>query len=99
MFTPVQIQSILSNHKRELDALGVSKLSLFGSVARGNSTQNSDIDLLVKFKSGKKNFDNFMNLSFKLEDLLQAHIDLLTEDSLTENFRDSILSEAINIEI
>ena len=99
MFNHIQIQAILSDHKKELSALGVRELSLFGSVARGNNKINSDIDLLVKFEKGMKNFDNYINLSFKLEDLLESKVDLLTEESLTENFRNSILSEAISIEI
>ncbi|EMO21823.1 putative toxin-antitoxin system, toxin component [Leptospira santarosai str. HAI134] len=40
-----------------------------------------------------------MDLSFRLEDLLNTHVDLLTEESLTKDLRDSILSEAILIEI
>lgn len=93
------IQSILHSHREELLHLGVSKLSIFGSVARGENHHDSDVDLLVQFQIGKKNFDNFMDLSFKLEDLLQVRIDLLTEDSLKENFKKSVLSEAIPLEI
>ncbi|MCG6162203.1 nucleotidyltransferase family protein, partial [Leptospira bandrabouensis] len=61
--------------------------------------EGSDVDILVQFHSGKKNFDSFMDLSFRLEDLLNTHVDLLTEESLTKDLRDFILSEAILIEI
>jgi predicted nucleotidyltransferase len=43
-------------HRARLSELGVSSLSLFGSVARGDSTEVSDIDLLVRF-DGRANFD------------------------------------------
>ncbi|WP_232218425.1 toxin-antitoxin system, toxin component [Leptospira wolffii] len=57
------------------------------------------MDLLVQFRSGQKSFDNFMDLSFKLEDILKARVDLLTKDSLSGNIKDSILAEALDIEI
>ncbi|EPG66150.1 putative toxin-antitoxin system, toxin component [Leptospira wolffii serovar Khorat str. Khorat-H2] len=40
-----------------------------------------------------------MDLSFKLEDILKARVDLLTKDSLSGNIKDSILAEALDIEI
>ncbi|EKO33150.1 MULTISPECIES: nucleotidyltransferase family protein [Leptospira] len=95
----VEVQDILIEHKQELLSLGVQKLLLFGSVARNEAREGSDVDILVQFHSGKKNFDSFMDLSFRLEDLLNTHVDLLTEESLTKDLRDSILSEAILIEI
>lgn len=95
----VEVQDILVEHKQEFLNLGVHKLLLFGSVARNENREGSDVDILVQFRSGKKNFDSFMDLSFRLEDLLNTHVDLLTEESLTKDLRDSILSEAILIEI
>ncbi|MFB5652192.1 nucleotidyltransferase family protein [Leptospira wolffii] len=77
----------------------MQKLFLFGSTARQQNNDNSTIDLLVQFRSGQKSFDNFMDLSFKLEDILKARVDLLTKDSLSENIKDSILAEALDIEI
>ncbi|EQA38199.1 putative toxin-antitoxin system, toxin component [Leptospira inadai serovar Lyme str. 10] len=40
-----------------------------------------------------------MDLSFRLEDILKVHVDLLTEDSISGSVRDSILAEAVDIEI
>ncbi|PJZ55722.1 nucleotidyltransferase [Leptospira barantonii] len=97
--TSSQVQQALSSYKEELVELGVEKLFLFGSVARKDNQETSDIDILVKFHSGKKNFDNFMNLSFRLEDILRTPVDLLTEDSLTGEMKGSILAEALPIEI
>ncbi|MCG6154145.1 MULTISPECIES: nucleotidyltransferase family protein [Leptospira] len=94
-----EVKDILVEHKQELLNLGVQKLLLFGSVARNENHEGSDVDILVQFHSGKKNFDSFMDLSFRLEDLLNTHVDLLTEESLTKDLRDFILSEAILIEI
>ena len=70
-----------------LKNLGVSKLFLFGSVAKGQNTQISDLDFVVQFQAGKKSFDNFMDLSFTLEELFYTKIDLITEDSLKGNMK------------
>ncbi|PNV74030.1 nucleotidyltransferase family protein [Leptospira inadai] len=99
MITSSQIQEVLYSHKEELFKLGVQKLFLFGSIARRENTKDSDVDILVRFNSGQKNFDNFMDLSFRLEDILKVHVDLLTEDSISGSVRDSILAEAVDIEI
>jgi predicted nucleotidyltransferase len=48
-----EARKILSNHKKDLLQLGVRTLSLFGSVAHGNASVKSDIDILVEFDSKK----------------------------------------------
>ncbi|WP_208744078.1 nucleotidyltransferase family protein [Leptospira andrefontaineae] len=99
MITAPKVQEIIFAHREELRSLGVEKLFLFGSVAKKKNQETSDVDLLVKFHFGKKNFDNFMDLSFHLEKILEEDVDLMTDDSLSEKFRNSIMSEALEIEI
>lgn len=72
------IQNSLKQYKQELDLLGVETIHIFGSVARNEANLNSDIDFLVKFKPGMKNFDNYINLTFLLENLFNVKVDLLT---------------------
>lgn len=93
------IQNSLKNYKKELDILGVETIHLFGSVARNEAKQNSDIDFLVKFKSGMKNFDNFINLTFLLEDIFKVKIDLLTTESISGSLKNSVESESVLIEV
>ncbi|ABZ93151.1 Nucleotidyltransferase [Leptospira biflexa serovar Patoc strain 'Patoc 1 (Ames)'] len=93
------IQNALKKYKEELDSLGVETIHLFGSVARDEAKKNSDIDFLVKFKPGKKNFDNFMNLTFLLEDLFKVKVDLLTVDSISGSIKNSVESESVLIEV
>ena len=66
---------------------GIKRIGLFGSYARGEQREDSDIDLLVEFDEGKKSFDNFMDLSFFLEDILGKRIDLLTLESVSQFMR------------
>jgi predicted nucleotidyltransferase len=68
---------------------GVGRLSLFGSVVRGQARQDSDIDVLVAFE-GKATFDAFMDLKFYLEDLLGARVDLVTDKALRPQVRREI---------
>jgi predicted nucleotidyltransferase len=83
----------LSEHSAELRGLGVKTLGLFGSFARGEQTPDSDVDLLVQFEPGKKNFDNFMDLSALLEDLLQRRVEIVTTEALSPYIGPHILDE------
>jgi predicted nucleotidyltransferase len=60
---------------------GVKRIGVFGSFARGEEKDTSDVDILVEFE--KPTFDNFMNLAFFLEDLFQRRVDLVTPNSLS----------------
>ncbi len=51
-------------------------------------------DLLVEFDEGKKNYDNFIELVFFLESLLQRKVDLLTIEALNPYMKPKILKEA-----
>ncbi|PJZ43764.1 nucleotidyltransferase family protein [Leptospira brenneri] len=93
------IQNSLKQYKQELDLLGVETIHLFGSVARNEAKLNSDIDFLVKFKPGMKNFDNYINLTFLLEDVFNVKVDLLTADSISGSLKNSVESESVLIEV
>ena len=73
---------------------GVKRLSLFGSFVRDTAVTSSDIDFLVEFETGKKSYDNFMELSFYLEELLGRKVELVTPQSLSKFTGHHILSEA-----
>ena len=94
--------TLLSEIKAEKDnikAFGVRSLGLFGSFVRGEQRHGSDIDLLVEFEEGKKTFDNFMNLSFFLEDLLNSRIELVTTESISPYIKPHILKEVEYVSI
>ena len=84
---------IIGAHHEELMALGVRRYGLFGSFAREQSTEQSDIDILVEFEPDQKTFDNFMQLAFLLEDLLGREVDLVTIESLSPHIGPHILKE------
>jgi predicted nucleotidyltransferase len=72
----------------------VASLSIFGSVARGEATDASDIDLLVEF-NGPVGLFAFIRLQQHLEELLGCKVDLVTPDALRQEMRERILKEAI----
>lgn len=87
---------LLKRHEAEIKSkFGVSKIGIFGSFARGEETEGSDIDVLVEFKVGYKTFDNYMDLKFILQDLFGRNIDLVTVQALKPQLKKDILHEVI----
>ena len=72
----------------------VKSLAVFGSMARGDDREESDVDVLVTFE-GKATFDNFMGLKLDLEDLFGRSVGLLTPKCLRPEIRAAIDKEAI----
>ncbi len=91
-------QAILERLYAEAPSLrqkhGVKSLAVFGSMARGDDYEGSDVDVLVTFE-GDATFDNFMGLKLDLEDLLGRSVDLGTPDTLRPAMRARIEKEAI----
>jgi len=75
---------------------GLKSLLLFGSVARNEATQESDLDFIVNF-NGVITFDRYMDLKIFLEDLFGKKIDLAIEDTLKPQIRQKIFEEAIDV--
>lgn len=91
------ILSTLSQHKVELtQRFGVKQLSIFGSVARGEATPQSDLDVLVEF-DGPASSDRFFGLQFYLEDLLRRRIDLVTDKALRPELRPYVEKDAMRV--
>jgi hypothetical protein len=74
----------------------VKTIGVFGSVARSEETEQSDIDLLVEF-SRPVGFVTFMRLEHFLSERLGARVDLVTSDSLKPVIRQDVLDEVIYV--
>jgi predicted nucleotidyltransferase len=72
---------------------GARNIRVFGSVARAENREDSDVDLLVEFESGKTLFD-LIGLKLDLENLLGVKVDVVTPNSL-RYVRDRVLAEAL----
>ncbi len=88
---------ILRGHLPELrQRFGVKSLSVFGSVARDDAGDGSDVDVLVEFQ-GDTTFDGYFGLKEALEGLLGAKVDLATPSMLKPRMRPRIEQEAIRV--
>lgn len=75
-------------------AHGARNVRVFGSVSRGESSGDSDLDLLVDMADGRSLFD-LVALTDELEEVLGVDVDVVTEHSLSPYLRDRILAEAV----
>lgn len=88
---------LLCSHREEIvREFGVSRLALFGSTARNEADETSDVDLLVSFEGGAT-LRRYMGLSRYLESLLQRRVDLVTDQSLRQELRPSVERDVVNV--
>ena len=90
-----EVLKIISEHREQLEKLGVKSLLLFGSVARDEAGPDSDVDFLVELNREMGLFE-FIKIRLYLEDILNCSVDLGTEDALRENLREPVLKDVIN---
>jgi predicted nucleotidyltransferase len=92
-----RVLELLSRSKPELQVcFGVTRLALFGSIARDTATSGSDIDILVAFDSPATS-RRYFGTQFYLEDLFGCPVDLVTENALRPELRPFIERERINV--
>ena len=87
--------ALLRAHKPVLaERFDVVELALFGSVARGDASPGSDVDILVSF-DGPANPDRYFGVQFYIEDLLGRPVDLVTQKALRPELRPYVEAEAV----
>jgi predicted nucleotidyltransferase len=88
--------SKLRAHEAELRAAGILRLAIFGSVARGDNSPESDVDLLADFDKTKHyTLLTMGRLESRLADLLGTRVDLSSPEWLKESVKDQALREAV----
>ena len=92
--TKEDVFTLLRQNGAQLRRFGVDRLSVFGSFARGEPRDESDVDILVEFEPEQESFDNFLGLAEFLEELFGRKVDLLTPESLNPRFGHYIFEEA-----
>jgi len=91
--TPHEILHKLEENRETIRGFGVRRLGIFGSYARGEQTEASDMDFLVEFE--KKTFDNYMDLKFFLEGLFGRSVDLVIAEAVKPRLRTPIFEETV----
>lgn len=90
------VLAVLRRDRDELRALGVASLALFGSVARDEARDDSDVDVMVEF-DGPVTFDRYMDVKLRLEDALGRKVDLVTRAGLRPTVRPGVEREAVRV--
>lgn len=91
-----ELVKLIQAHRAQLDELGVASLALFGSAARGETREDSDVDVLVQFE-GSATFDRFMDLKLLLEDIIGRRVDLVTEAALRHEIRVRVQQDLLRV--
>ncbi|MCK2044621.1 MULTISPECIES: nucleotidyltransferase family protein [Chromohalobacter] len=93
----LQTLSLLRQHLPAMvQQFGVRDLALFGSMARDEAEERSDVDVLVSFE-GPATADRYFGVQFYLEDLLGRPVDLVTDKALRSELRPFIEREAMHV--
>ena len=88
---------LLAKHKSHLQReFGVSGLALFGSIARGTAKEDSDVDALISF-SAPTTSQQYFAAQFYLEDILQFHVDLVSDKAARKELRPFIERDTVHV--
>ncbi|MEM9272913.1 MAG: nucleotidyltransferase family protein [Cyanobacteria bacterium P01_F01_bin.143] len=97
----MRIEGLLEEKREQIIAIaakhGANNVRVFGSVARGEADDKSDIDLLIDYCSENRSPWFPVRLIRELEDLLGRKVDIVTEQGLKERIRERVLQEAITL--
>ena len=86
----------LREHEPELKAAGIMRLALFGSVARGDASSESDVDLMAEFDPAKQfSLLDMVGLENRLADILGVQVDLTPARALKDRVRERVAREAV----
>lgn len=89
-----EVLKTLQEHRDKIRGYSVRRLGLFGSAARGEETETSDLDFVVEFE--RKSFDAYMDLKTFLEELFGCRVDLVVAEAIKPRLRETILKEAVH---
>ena len=94
-----EVLSFLRENKKVFrEKYGIKEIWLFGSVARGEDTPSSDIDLMIEFLSPKfHTFDNYFDIKELFERKFKRKIDLATKEMIRERLKPYIYKDLINV--
>jgi uncharacterized protein len=87
----------LREHSAEIrERFGVKRLAVFGSTARDEALEDSDVDVLVEFTTDPT-FNGYFDLKFFLEDLLERNVDLATGNMVRPEIRSYVERDLIDV--
>ena len=92
-----EVLKLLSQHKPELvRRFGITDLALFGSIARDEATDTSDVDVMVEFE-GRSTAKRYFGVQFYLEDLLKRPVDLVQKEVVRSELKLYVERDLIHV--
>jgi len=96
--TKTFILDFLAQHKNDFSQkYGVTKIGLFGSYAREDFKEGSDIDIAIEMENDKKSLNTFFSLKRELEEAFNLKVDLGIESSLKAIPKEKIMKEIVYV--
>jgi len=96
----MNLSQLLQQKRRQVleiaEGHGARSVRLFGSVARGEASETSDLDLLIEMEPGRSLLD-IVAIKQDLEELLGCKVDVVTEAAISPYLRDKVLHEAVRL--
>jgi hypothetical protein len=92
-----EVIQLLKRHEAELKKLGVEHLFLFGSVARDDAKDGSDIDLFFDHQKGRLGLYELMDVKERAQEILGRSTDIMTRASLHPMLRERIEETALRV--
>ncbi|MBV6621912.1 MAG: nucleotidyltransferase family protein [Rivularia sp. (in: Bacteria)] len=89
-----EVLAIIEKHREQLQNMGVKSLDLFGSVARNEAREDSDVDFFIEFNRSVGLFE-FIKVKLYLQDILGRSVDIGTLDTLRDNLREPVIKDMI----
>ena len=87
----------LREHETELKQLSVQRLYLFGSTARGDARDDSDVDLFFDYEEGRFGLFDLMDVQERAARILGGKADVMTRDSIHKTLRDRIEATSLRV--
>lgn len=78
-----QIFKLILDNKQAFRDFGADKIGVFGSFVRDEQRQDSDVDLLIEFLPGQKNYKNLLGVADLAEKLMGREVEVLTSQSIS----------------
>jgi hypothetical protein len=91
-----EVLRLLSEHRAELEGMGVTSLALFGSVARDEAGPESDVDVLVEIQRPMGLF-GFAAIHLRLEEIFGCRVDLVTEEGMRPHYYQRIVGDLVHV--
>ncbi len=89
------VQKIAGMRQELNERFTVIRIGIFGSVARGEAGPESDVDIIVEL--AEPTFDHYMDLKFRLEEVLQRRVDLVIADTVKPRLKPIIQRETVYV--